>query len=43
MGLIPGGASKEGIKKSWEESEVALKVKKVCRNVTFFRVGCQLI
>ncbi|KAH7410978.1 NADP-dependent oxidoreductase domain-containing protein [Cadophora sp. MPI-SDFR-AT-0126] len=29
MGLIPGGASKEGILQSWKESEEALKVKKV--------------
>ncbi|KAH7354921.1 NADP-dependent oxidoreductase domain-containing protein [Rhexocercosporidium sp. MPI-PUGE-AT-0058] len=29
MGLVPGGASKEGIFKSWRDSEDALKVKKV--------------
>ena len=29
MGLIPGGASKEGILQSWKESEEALKAKKV--------------
>ncbi|PVH87460.1 Aldo/keto reductase [Cadophora sp. DSE1049] len=29
MGLIPGGASKEGVLKSWKESEEALKANKV--------------